>query len=102
MYGWGWSYSSGENAGVPGPFVMEAEVDDRNGFQTAIGQISDAKHPLADRWIVLSPIQAIKKWDLCHICAFKGRPDRPDELGKMIAAADAKGFARAFVEANSA
>lgn len=102
MDGDGLILSYGERAGVPGPFVMEAEVDDRNGFQTAIGQISDAKHPLADRWIVLSPIQAIKKWDLCHICAFKGRPDRPDELGKLIAAADVTGFARAFGEADSA
>ena len=101
MYGWGWSYSSGKNADVPGPFSIEVVVDDMNGFKTAIGRVDDGKHPLTKMWIVLSPIQAINKWDLSHVCAFNEKPDIADELGKLIAAADVTGFARAFIDAES-
>ena len=82
---------------MPGPFSLEAVVGDVNGFKTAIGRMNEAQHPLTRMWIVLSPIQAINKWDLCHVCAFSEKPTIPDELAELIAVADVTGFARAFV-----
>ena len=100
MHGWGWS-SSGQNVSVPGPCSIEAVFDDMSGFKTAMGWINDERHPLANMWVVLSPIQAINKWDLCHVCAFSEKPDIPDELSKLIAVAKVTGFARAFVDADN-
>ena len=92
---------SGKSAGVPGPFWLEAAVADVNGFKTATGRMDEEKHPLTEMWIVLSPIQTLNKWDLCHVCAFSEKPDILDELGKLIAAANVTGFARAFVDADN-
>jgi hypothetical protein len=95
IYGWGWS-SKGQGVEVPAPFRINAVVNEKSGFQIAIGRFDDPEHPLSCMWIVPSPIQATKTWEWSHLCAFPREPAIPDDLKTLVESAPLTGFAKAF------
>jgi hypothetical protein len=54
--GWGWFDGDGKPMEVPAPFGLEVTITQAGDpFTSALGQVTQAGHPLAGKWLILTP-----------------------------------------------
>lgn len=54
--GWGWFDGEGKPLDVPPPFAVEVTVTQAGDpFASVLGQVAPGAHPLAGKWLILTP-----------------------------------------------
>lgn len=79
--GWGWFNGAGEPIEVPPPFEIEVIVtQDGDPFTSVLGQMPDGAHPLAGKWLVLTPRRTSFSQGFegyCNVFGFDRKPFVP-------------------------
>lgn len=56
VHGWGWFDGDGKPMELPPAFAFEAEITQAGDpFTSALGQVPQGAHPLAGKWLILTP-----------------------------------------------
>ena len=96
--GWGWYDGNGAPMAVPPPFELEVTVTQAGDpFTSALGHVAAGTHPLAEKWLILTPrrtsfAQGFEGY--CNVFGFDKKPtvpkinealaDKPSLTGSML------------------
>ncbi|MDB5735450.1 MAG: hypothetical protein JWP16_2054 [Alphaproteobacteria bacterium] len=79
--GWGWFNGAGEPMDVPPPFSVEVTVTQAGDpFTSVLGQVPPGTHPLAGKWLILTPRRTSFSLGFdgyCNLFGFDTRPHVP-------------------------
>lgn len=79
--GWGWFDGKGTATEVPPPFEIEVTVTQAGDpFTSVLGQVAPGSHPLAQKWLILTPrrtsfAQGFEGY--CNVFGFDKEPTVP-------------------------
>ncbi len=79
--GWGWFDGKGAALDVPPPFEVEVTVTQAGDpFVSVLGQMAKGSHPLAEKWLILTPrrtsfAQGFEGY--CNVFGFDKEPKVP-------------------------
>ena len=79
--GWGWFDGEGAAMDVPPPFAVEVTVTQAGDpFISVLGQVGASAHPLAGKWLILTPRRSSFSLGFdgyCNLFGFDKKPAVP-------------------------
>lgn len=77
-YGWGWFDTKGVPLDVPPPLTFDVTVTQAGDpFVSVLGQVAEPDHPLAGKWLVLTPRKKAFALGFDGSCSLFGFDDKP-------------------------